>query len=476
LDQPFLMPPSLHDWLPEDHLARFVADVVHQLDLSEIDGCYERKDGRGLAAYHPEMLTRLLLYGYCIGESNSRRIEKATYDSVAFRYLAADLHPDHDTIASFRQRHLEGLSRLFGQALRLCQKAGLVKLGQVAIDGPKVQANASGHRSMSHGKLSEQEQHWRQQIDEMLRRAAEMDAAEGRGGQRRSDALPTELARAQSRLKRLTQARQDLEQEAQQRLEEAQQKWSSRGKRGRPRKGEEPLVSTKESHQERKQYYRALRNAVSPSRRQNLTDPDSRQMHDHGRGCVVQAYNAQLAVDAETQVIIAAEVTQQVLDRTQLFDMMKSAERNAGCRPEVIMADAGYWDTKTLRRAIETGVRILVPPDGVAVTQGGSQPRQMTSNPLAQQMRGDLATDTGTALYRMRQAIVEPVFGYIKEARRFRRFSLRGLSRVSAEWRIICTTHNLLRLFRYRCQTAVAADRVLAAKQELKRRVVDSTD
>jgi transposase len=456
LDQPFLMPPSLHDWLPESHLARFIADVVHHLDLSEVYGCYERKDGRGLAAYHPEMLTRLLLYGYSIGESSSRRIEKATYDNVAFRYLAADLHPDHDTIASFRQRHLEGLSRLFVQALRLCQKAGLVKLGHVAIDGTKVHANASRHRSMSHGKLSEQEQYWTQQIDEMLRRASETDEEEGRGGQHRSDALPIELARAQSRLKRLEQARQELEQEAKQQLEEAQQKWSSRGKLGRPRKGEEPVVSTKESHKERKQYYRALRNAESPSRTQNLTDSDSRQMHDNGRGCVVQAYNAQLAVDSETQVIVAAEVTQQVLDRTQLFEVMKSAERNAGCRPEVITADAGYWDTETLRQAIETGARILVPPDGATVTQGSSQPRQMTGNPLAQQMRGDLATDTGRALYRKRQAIVEPVFGYIKEARRFRRFSLRGLSRVSAEWRIICTTHNLLKLFRYRCKAAAA--------------------
>ena len=180
LEQPFLLPPNLHDWLPEDHLARFVADVVHQLDLSEIYGYYERKDGRGLAAYHPEMLTRLLLYGYAIGESSSRRLEQATYDSVAFRYLTADQHPDHDTIANFRQQHLESLSRLFVQALQLCQKAGLVKLGHVAIDGTKLQANASAHKSMSYGKLSEQEQYWRQQVDELLRRAREVDEAEAR--------------------------------------------------------------------------------------------------------------------------------------------------------------------------------------------------------------------------------------------------------------------------------------------------------
>jgi transposase len=151
LDQPFLLPPSLQDWLPESHLARFIAEVVRHLDLREIYDCYERKDGRGLAAYHPEMLTRLLLYGYSIGESSSRRIEQATYDDLAFRYLAADQHPDHDTIASFRQQHLECLGRLFLQALQLCQKAGLVKLGHVAIDGTKLEANASKHKSMSYG-------------------------------------------------------------------------------------------------------------------------------------------------------------------------------------------------------------------------------------------------------------------------------------------------------------------------------------
>lgn len=455
LDQPFLLPPSLQDWLPENHLARFVADVVHHLDLSEIYHCYERNDGRGLAAYHPEMLTRLLLYGYSIGESSSRRIEQATYDDVAFRYLAADQHPDHDTIASFRQQHLERLGRLFVQALQLCQKAGLVKLGQVAIDGTKLEANASRHKSMSYEKLCEQERYWKQQVDEMLRRAGEVDAVEGQGGQPHADALPVELAGAQSRLKRLEQAKRELEQEAQQQLEEAKREWSSRGKRGRPRKGEEPRFHTKDCHKQRKRYYRALRNAACPSRAQNLTDSDSRQMHDNGRGCMVQGYNAQLAVDSKTQVIVAAEVTQQVLDRGQLLTMMESAEHNLGQRPDVVMADAGYWDTERVQKAIQSGVQVLVPPDGAA-TLKTRQPRQMASNPLAQRMRADLATDAGRALYRMRQVIVEPVIGYIKAVRGFRRFALRGLNRVRAEWRIICTTHNLLKLFRHRWRPANA--------------------
>jgi hypothetical protein len=178
-------------------------------------------------------------------------------------------------------------------------------------------------------------------------------------------------------------------------------------------------------------------------------------MHDNGRGSIVQGYNAQLAVDAETQVIVAAEVTQDVLDRGQLLAMMESTERNAGQRPEVITADAGYWNTETVQKAIHSGAQVLVPPDGFA-TAKTRQPRQMINNPLAQRMRAELATEAGRALYRMRQAIVEPVIGYIKDMRGFRRFALRGLSRVRAECRIICTTHNLLKLFRYRCRQMAA--------------------
>jgi transposase len=455
LEQPFLLPPSLQDWLPENHLARFVAEVVQQLDLSDIYDCYERKDGRGLAAYHPEMLTRLLLYGYAIGESSSRRIEQATYDNVAFRYLAADQHPDHDTISSFRQQHLQSLGRLFVQALRLCQKAGLVKLGYVAIDGTKLEANASRHKSMSQDKLSTLEQYWKERVDEILRCACEADERESRDGEKPCAALPDDLARAQSRLKRLEEAKRELEQEAQQRLEDAQREWSSRGKRGRPRKGEEPLLHTKECRKERKRYYRALRNAASPSRAQNLTDPDSRQMYDNGRGCIVQGYNAQLAVDGQKQVIVAAEVTQDALDRGQLLTMMKSTERNAGQRPDVFTADAGYWDTRAVQQAIHGGAQVLVPPDGATTLKTG-QLRQMANNPLAQQMRAELTTEDGRSLYRMRQAVVEPVFGSIKERRCFRRFKLRGLIRVRAEWQIICTTHNLLKLFRHHWKSAIA--------------------
>jgi transposase len=205
LDQPFLLPPSLQEWLPEDHLARFVADVTNELDLGAIYAEYERKDGRGLAAYHPLLMVRLLLYGYCVGLFSSRRIEQATHDQIAFRYLGADQHPDHDTIANFRQQHLENLGKLFIQAIQLCDKAGLIKLGHVAIDGTKIMANASRHRSAGYEKLNEKEIYWKEKVDALLGAAGEIDRQEDElfGKAQPADPLPEELANAKKRLERL---------------------------------------------------------------------------------------------------------------------------------------------------------------------------------------------------------------------------------------------------------------------------------
>ncbi len=223
MDQPYLLPPSLQDWLPENHLARFVAEVVNELNLSGIYAEYERKDGRGLAAYHPLLLTRLLLYGYAIGVTSSRRIEKATHEDVAFRYLAANQHPDHDTLAHFRRTHLEALAGLFVQALRLCQKAGLVALGNVAIDGTKIMANASRDRSASYQKLTEREQYWKETVDKLLADAQRTDGEEDEkwGKGKKPEALPADLSDAKRRLARIQQAKQELEREAQEMLKEA---------------------------------------------------------------------------------------------------------------------------------------------------------------------------------------------------------------------------------------------------------------
>jgi len=455
LDQPFLLPPSLQDWLPEDHLARFIADVVNELDLSAIYAEYERKDGRGLSAYHPLLLTRLLLYGYCIGVTSSRRIERATYDDLAFRYLAADQHPDHDTIASFRQDHLKTLAGLFLQALRLCQQAGLVKLGNVAIDGTKILANASTRRSVPYKKICEREQYWQETVDRLLAEAQHTDEQEDRryGKGQPADPLPPELAQAQSRLERLRQAKTELEREAQQKLEELQRIAGSR-KRGRPPKGTNPAPQNpRRPANANKQLQRARRNAGEPSRQYNFVDPDSRVMHDNARKCFVQAYNAQLATDSHAQVIVAAELTQQTTDRQQLVPMARAVREATGAVPETLLADAGYWDTDSLQDPALQGTAVLVSPDSQPQPPGAPLPSNAPNHAEALRMREILASASGRARYGLRKAVVEPVFGQIKEVRGIRRFRLRGLERASGEWKLICATHNLLKLFRYRKQT-----------------------
>jgi transposase len=452
LDQPFLLPPSLQDWLPEDHLARFIADVMNELDLSAIYAEYGRKDGRGLSAYHPLLLTRLLLYGYCIGVTSSRRIERATYDAVAFRYLAADQHPDHDTIANFRQQHLAALAGLFVQALRLCQQAGLVKLGNVAIDGTKIMANASTRRSAPYQKLCERERYWQQLVDRLLAEAQRTDEQEDQryGKGQPADPLPAELAHAQSRMEKLRQAKAELEREAQQRLEELQRIAPSR-KRGRPPKGANPpRQNARRRENASKQLQRARRNAAVPTRQYNFVDPDSRVMLDNGRKCFIQAYNAQVAADSHAQVIVAAELTQQTTDRQQLVPMARAVRDATGAAPETVTADAGYWDTVSLHDPALEGIEVLVSPDSQPQPPGALLPSNAPKNAEAFRMRELLASESGRARYRLRKAVVEPVFGQIKEVRGIRRFRLRGLERASGEWKLICATHNLLKLFRYR--------------------------
>ena len=460
LNQPFLLPPCLQDWLPENHLARFVADVMNELDLSAIYAAYQRNDGRGLSAYHPLLLARLLLYGYCVGITSSRRIESATYDNVAFRYLAADQHPYHDTIASFRQRHLEALADLFVQTLRLCQKAGLVKLGNVAIDGTKIMANASTERSVPYQKLTEREQYWHATVDQLLAQAQQTDQEEDQrfGQGQPADPLPAELADAQSRLERIRQAKAELEQEAQQQLKTAAENHIPR-KHGRPRKEEQagqPPQDPQQRQKEKNRLRRAKENAEQPTRQYNFVDPDSRVMKDNARKCFVQAYNAQIAVDAHQQVIVAAEVTQQTTDRQQLLPMVQSTCAAAQSTPKTVTSDAGYWDTMSLRDPSLDGIQVLVSPDSRPQPPGAPLPVSSPQNEEAVRMRELLASPEGKALYATRKATVEPVFGQIKEARGIRRFLLRGLSRVACEWKIICATHNLLKLFRYGRATELA--------------------
>jgi transposase len=449
LDQPFLLPPSLQDWLPENHLARFIAELVPGLDLSKIYGYYGRRDGRGKAAYHPVMMVRLLLYAYCVGVTSSRRIERASYDDIAFRYLCADQHPDHDTISEFRRQHLAVLAQLFTQVLQLCNKAGLVKLGHVAIDGSKLQANASKHKAMSYNRMEEKEKQLRAEVEKLLAQAEETDAAEdalyGKGN--RGDDLTGEMARRESRLKKIAEAKAALEQEArehaeaarkaaEEKLEERRRKEQAHGKKfgGRPPRIPDPEQARPE-----------------PTAQRNFTDPESRIMPDGGRkGSFVQAYNAQIAVDSAAQIIVAAEITQESNDKQQLAPMLERVGQNMGAKPEAATADTGYFSAEQVNdervRNIALYVAIGKQKHGESEVATEASPPPEDSERA--QMRQRLQTEKGKAIYRMRKAIVEPVFGQIKEWRGFRRFSLRGLEKAGAEWKLICLTHNLLKLFR----------------------------
>ena len=452
LDQPYLLPPSLHDWLPENHLARFIAEVSNELDLSTIYAEYERKDGRGLSAYHPLLLTRVLLYGYAVGVTSSRRIERATYEDVAFRYLAANQHPDHDTLAHFRREHLDTLADLFSQALKLCQKAGLVKLANVAIDGTKIMANASRDRSAPYTKLAERERYWKETVDKLLAEAERTDQEEDEkfGKGQKPEDLPPELCDAKRRLERIRQAKAELEKEAQEMLQQAEQNFTP-GKPGRPAKNQAAVKRDPQEYEKAKaRLRRARRNAQSPTREYNFVDPDSRLMMDTGRNAFAQAYNAQVAADSHRQVIVAAEVTQTTTDRAQLLPMVGAIRNATGGTPQAITADAGYWDSVSLRDRSLIGIEVLVSPDSKPRMPDADLPVKVPHNQQARRMRERLASEDGKALYAQRKITVEPVFGQIKETRGFRRFRLRGLKRVAAEWKLICATHNLLKLFRHR--------------------------
>jgi transposase len=449
INQTLLFAPSLHDWLPEAHLARFLVDVVSALDLSAIYQSYQEKDGRGQAAYAPEMMVRVLLYGYATGVYSSRKIQTGTFEDVAFRYLSGDQHPDHATIAEFRKRHLDALSGLFTQALLLCSQAGLVKLGHVAIDGTKIKANASKHKAMSYKRMNETEARLKQEIDALLASAEQTDAEEDAqyGKDRRGDELPVELQRRESRLQKIAEAKAALEQEAKEKASqqraETEQKLAEREEEerrtGKKKRGRKPEPCDPEQAK------------PDDTAQRNFVDAESRIMPDGAnKGSFVQGYNAQIAVDSASQVIVAAEVTQETNDKKQLVPMIAQMVANLEQKPEKVSADTGYFSEANVTDASVKDVDLYVATgrdqhNGAVETI--SKPPPSDASPK-EAMRHKLRTTTGRAVYKMRKAIVEPVFGQIKEQRGFRRFSLRGLNNVSREWRLVCAASNLLKLFR----------------------------
>ena len=449
VNQTLLFPPSLHDWLPDGHVARFLVDVVSALDLSVLYKSYQEKDGRGQAAYAPEMMVRLLLYGYATGVYSSCKIQTRTYEDVAFRYLSGDQHPDHDTIAEFRKRHLEALSGLFTQALLLCSEAGLVKLGHVAIDGTKIKANASRHKAMSYKRMNESETRLKQEIDALLAAAERTDAEEDaqHGKDRHGDNLPDELQRRESRLKRIQEAKAALEKAARDKSEqeraETEQKLAERAEQeqrtGKKKRGRKPEAPDPEQAR------------PDDTAQRNFVDPESRIMPDGGnKGSFVQGYNAQIAVDSESQVIVAAEVTQETNDKKQLIPMLAQIVVNLDQKPEKVSADTGYFSEPNVTDESVKDVDLYVATgrDKHGSAEVASSDLPPTDASPKEAMRHKLRTEAGRTVYKMRKAIVEPVFGQIKELRGFRRFSLRGKQNVRREWRLVCAVSNLLKLFR----------------------------
>jgi transposase len=423
-DQAFLMPASMREWLPADHLVYFIADIVGELDLSEIMKRYVREE-RGYPPYHPAMMVRVLLYAYCVGVASSRKIEKRLHEDIAFRILAANNTPDFRTISDFRKDHLKALSGLFVQVLRLCQKAGLVKLGHVALDGTKIKANASKHKAMSYKRMQEEEKRLKEEVAKLLKQAEAEDETEDQryGKDRRGDEMPVELAFRESRIKKIREAKEALEEEAKREAEIA----AEAGQKNRKHTG-----------------------VPEDKAQRNFTDPESRIMPVSGGRFFIQGYNAQAAVDSAHQVIVAAKVTNKPVDRGQAEPMMTLVEQNMGRLPCQFSADAGYFSSETVTNLTALGIDVYIPPDKVRhrrdipAAPRGRIPHMFS---VVDRMRRKLRTKKGKACYGLRKELPEPVFGQIKQARGYRQFLLRGVDKVDDEWSLICTGHNLLKLF-----------------------------
>jgi transposase len=435
----FLMPPSLDDWVPEDHLARFVVDIVSRLDLSAIRNSYA---GRGSDAYSPSIMTALLFYAYATGVFSSRKIEQATYDSVAFRYVAVNTHPDHDTIATFRRRFLKELKTLFTQILLVAHEMGLMKLGSVSLDGTKIKANASKHHALSWEYACKLEKQLKGEIEELLRKADRADKADLPDGM----SIPEELTRRESRLDAIAAAKAEIERRAADRFakeqEEHRAKMAAReakekaaGKKPRGRTPTPPEHGPKSKDQV------------------NLTDRESRIMPSSSGG-FDQSYNAQAAVDVDSLLIVENHITQQSNDKLELLPAVESLcslpDKLGGV--DSLLADAGYFSQNNVEQCrgknivpyIASGRQAHNAPPEERFSE--PEPLPALADPVTQ-MKHRLKTIAGKAIYATRKCTVEPVFGIIKAVMGFRQFLLRGLKRVAGEWDLVCIAYNLKRMY-----------------------------
>jgi len=444
IDEPLFLPPTVGDFVAEDHPARFVLGLVKdELDLVEITGTYGSE--RGQPPYDPTMMTALLLYSYSCGIYSSRRIAKACRERVDFMSIVALDPPDFRTISDFRKRHLKALGKLFLQILRLCEKAGLVKLGHVALDGTKIKANASKHKAMSYERMEKRAAELEAEVAKWLSAAEAADADEDKlhGHDKTGEEMPDWVADKKRRAEKIRQAKAELEAEAKAAAEaklqaaaEAEAKREAEGRRKGGRKAAPPSTEPE------------------PKAQKNFTDPESRIMKS--KDGFVQAYNAQAAVDGEAQIIVAHDVTQSAVDSGQLVPMTDAIETNLGRKPDQLSADAGYCSEVNLEalenRNIDAYVATGRARDAVAGAVKGEAaavapaPEPAGLPTRVEAMRAKIKAGGHASAYRLRKQLPEPVFGQIKQARGFRQFLLRGFEKVRGEWAIVCTVHNLLKL------------------------------
>jgi transposase len=425
--QLLLLPQNMYDWLPVKHLARFVIDTVEMLDLSQFYNDYSEKGGP--RPYDASMMVALLLYGYCVGVRSSRKLEQATWTDVAFRVISAQQHPDHDTIATFRQRHSVRLEELFVQILRLAQKSGLLKMGHVSIDGTKIRANASRSKRKSKKELLAEEAKLRAEVSRIFQEAEEIDQAEdelyGKGNS--GHELPEHLQTTEGRLKALREAMAAIEEED----------WLK-----------ETIDEVKAEEPEDKEGESEVENSNDKETTANVTDPDSRIMRQR-KGIFNECYNSQAAVDVSSQMIVAQTVVQDANDKKMLVPLLRQVQTNTRKMPKFASADNGYFNEKQISEKRIGAVRVLCPP---ARNQAHRQ-----QGKFSKKMREFLETRAGRKLYKRRSSTVEPVFGQIKHNRGFRQFLLRGIHLVQTEWSLMCSTHNLMKMWTKAMQNTVPA-------------------
>lgn len=434
-----LLPPSLEEWVPQNHLARFVGEVVDSLDLTIITAEYE-SELRGQPPFHPAMMVKVLIYSYACGVYSSRKIAQRCIEDVATRYLAANNFPDFRTIARFRKRHLASFSSLFAQVLQMCQAAGLVKMGHVALDGTKIKANASKHKAMSYGRMITEEERLLSEIQTMMQKAATIDNLEDRKyGDRQGNELPDELAFKEKRLARIQEAKAALEERAKAKAA------AERKAKSKSDSDDDPPPAGKARSKGNKQ----KPDVPDAKEQRNFTDPDSRIMRGPEKN-FIQAFNAQAAVDADSQVIVAADVTNQGVDSPQLVPMVTQIQRNTATKPGELSADAGYYSQRNVEWLIAQRIDPLIPPGKITHSEWRSEqpPRGPRPKGFRELMARKMKMKRNRKRYKQRQQSIEPVFGQIKQGRGFRQFSLRGLQAVQAEWLFVCMVHNLGKLFR----------------------------